>query len=516
MLEHYLACGYLRGCQVLINAAIWIAVGCFIAGVFKRMLGPSKTRMLFGEGTRYGLLIGWLVGMLLPVCSLGVIPVVREMHRVGIKGGTIIAFGLTAPLFNPISVLYGLTLSDPIAILVFTFSALVIVTSLGFAWDLIFPKRDDPPEDPELPTVGMQRSVALLDSTSRELLGPTLVFLLIGITGSVLLAMLVPKGALQAETEPDKFFAPVVMSFVMTPVYATPLQAMGQIGSMFQHGNSVGAAFSLLILGAGANIGLLTWFAAAFGIKRVFLFLGMLISITVILAYCMDKPLYPKGVQPSGHTHAFDIYTHPFTPNQEDQLQTASLQLADFREKNDFGTSYLLVALVLMALTFSLVRTFVDLEKWYVVKKETKGGFDIILPGWFLGGTTIVSLVVASVIGTYLYYPPADQLLSELREYNANCVIASKSKDWEGVKKWVPYCEDLSRRLEVGVFLREGSVSEFRSTVAANYRENLDTLRDAIEVQNYHESDELGQQVANSYMQLSRAFRKQKPADDEE
>ena len=507
MLEHYFSCVFLRGSQIVINAAIWIAIGCFVANVFRQMLGPSKTRLLFGEGTRFGLFSGWLVGMLLPVCSLGVIPIVREMHRVGIKGGTIIAFGLTAPLFNPISVLYGLTLSDPVAIIVFTFSALVIVSLLGCAWDLLFPTREKCLRDPELPTAGIQRSMALLDKTSRELIGPSMGYILIGICGSVLLMTLVPKGALQAEAEPDKMFAPVLMGFVMTPVYATPLQAMGQIGSMFQHGNSIGAAFSLLILGAGANIGILIWFASAFGIKRVLVFFTLLMSLTIGLAYAMNKPLSPRGVQPSGHTHAFDIYTHPYHPAQKDQFSTARADVKEFRQKNDFGVSYLLLTMMGIAILFTLIGYLMDLESWYTAKKESRNRLDISLPGWFLGGLAIVALIISSLIGTYLYYPPANQLLSELREINANCVIAAKSKDWEGVRKWVPYCEDLSRRLEVGVFLREGGVSDYRSTIAELYRDYLDALRDAVEVQNYHRSDEFAQNVANAYMRLSKAYR---------
>ena len=48
---------------------------------------------------------------LLPVCSIGVIPILREMKRIGIRPGAITAFALSAPLFNPLSLMYGLTLS---------------------------------------------------------------------------------------------------------------------------------------------------------------------------------------------------------------------------------------------------------------------------------------------------------------------------------------------------------------------------------------------------------------------
>ena len=97
-LEYYLSSGGLRFWQVLIYSSLWILIGCFIAAIFRRMLGSEKVCRIFGNETRWGLVIGWFIGMLLPVCSLGVIPIVRELHRSGVKRGTIVAFGLTKPV----------------------------------------------------------------------------------------------------------------------------------------------------------------------------------------------------------------------------------------------------------------------------------------------------------------------------------------------------------------------------------------------------------------------------------
>ena len=87
----------LRVGQAALQAAPFLLAGVFIAAIFRRFLGPQNTRRLFGGGGWTGLLVGWLIGMLLPVCSLGVIPVVREMRRAGLPGGTILAFALAAP-----------------------------------------------------------------------------------------------------------------------------------------------------------------------------------------------------------------------------------------------------------------------------------------------------------------------------------------------------------------------------------------------------------------------------------
>ena len=259
MIEYYLSGGAVRGVEILLDAAVWIASGCFVAAIFQNMLGSAKTRSLFGNQGRYGLLIGWGIGMLLPVCSLGVIPVVRELHRAGVKQGTIIAFGLTAPLFNPLSVLYGLSLSDPIAVLVFSAAAMLIVTSLGAVWGKFVSSdtttNDGAEEGSVAKTSGVRRSLAVIHGASTEMVSWSAVFIAIGVLASAVTSVAFEHGSLQGETEPDNIFAPAFMAVYVTPVYSTPLLAMSQIGGMFQHGNSVGAAFSLLILGAGVTLG---------------------------------------------------------------------------------------------------------------------------------------------------------------------------------------------------------------------------------------------------------------------
>ena len=510
MIEYYLTGGALRGAQVFIDASIWIAFGCFIAAIFRNMLGVEKTRKLFGNGSRYGLLIGWGIGMLLPVCSLGVIPVVRELFRAKVKPGTIVAFGLTAPLFNPLSILYGLSLSEPIAIIIFSAAAMLIVTVLGAVWGKFFSpdfEDVDPNESSTTATSGIRRSLGVLYAASTEMVSWSVVFIAIGVLASAVTSVVFENGALQGETEPDNIFAPAFMACYVTPVYSTPLLAMSQIGSMFQHGNSVGAAFSLLILGAGVNVGLLCWFGSAFGFRRVLIFLGLLLSMTLALAYAMDKPLYPKGVSPEGHTHAFDIYTHPFHFGETGLWDSVQTRIAEYQEKSGgYGVKFLGI-LALIGVFFRLIELRWDLKAWFFKHDPNPSSWDIALPSWVIGMVACIGLVGSSIFGAYLYYRTPASMLSDLSAINANCVLAAKTGDWEAVEKWVVYCDDLSRRMEVGVLLRTGSVSEFKRAKARAYREKLDELRDDIVAGQTANVQEQAMDLSNSYLQLSAAFR---------
>lgn len=512
MIEYYLAGGALRGAQVFIDASIWIAFGCFIAAILRNMLGADKTRSLFGNEGRYGLLIGWGIGMLLPVCSLGVIPVVRELYRARVKPGTIVAFGLTAPLFNPLSILYGLSLSEPIAIIVFSAAAMVIVTGLGAVWGKFFSSDfssidNGNQESNSIATSGIRRSLSVFHAASTEMVSWSLVFIVIGVLASAALSVAFEHGTLQGETEPDNLFAPAFMACYVIPVYSTPLLAMSQIGGMFQHGNSVGAAFSLLILGAGVNIGLLCWFGSAFGFRRVVIFLGLLLSMTLVLAYAMDKPLYPKGVSPEGHTHAFDIYTHPFQPDGIGLWNQAQTRISEYQEKSGpYGPKFLGI-LALIGVVFKMIESRWDLKTWFLSPDKNPSSWDIALPSWVIGMVAGVGLIASSVFGAYLYYPAPGSLLNDLSPVNTNCVLSAKTGDWEAVEKLVVYCDDLSRRLEVGVLLRTGSVSDFKRAKASAYRDKLDELRDDIAAGQTSKIDEQAMELSQTYLQMSAAFR---------
>jgi uncharacterized protein len=295
--------------QALLQATPTILVGVLVAGVFRRLLGHAGTRRLFGENTRRALLQAWLIGMLLPVCSLGVIPVVRELRRAGVSAGRSWPSRLTAPLFNPISVLYGLTLSEPVVIVTFCFCSLVIVTVVGLAWDRLFPGHGGP-EDPNRPrsAYGIKRMLAVAVTAAEELVGPAAAVHRGRAGGRLAVEHRCCRGYLQQAAEHDDPWAPLFMATIAIPAYATPMTAMVQLASMFQHGNSVGAAFALLALGAGANLGLDRLDDARLRSAADPVWFGILVAVVVGLAYGVDKPLYPHGVDPAGHTHAFDGY----------------------------------------------------------------------------------------------------------------------------------------------------------------------------------------------------------------
>jgi uncharacterized membrane protein YraQ (UPF0718 family) len=496
----------------LVQASPFILAGFAVAAVLRRFFGYEQTRRLFGEGTRSALLRAWIIGMLLPVCSLGVLPVVRELRRAGIRGGTILAFAMSGPLFNPLSLLYGLTLSEPIAILTFAACSLVIVTLVGLIWDRMFPDTTAAVTEDKLVSYGYRRMLALGTAAGREAASGATLYIIIGLVGVGALGALIPANSLQHTFNHDNPFAPLYMAGISIPVYATPMLAMSQLGMMFQHANSIGAAFVLLVLGAGMNLGIMLWLYRAYGFKRGTVWMGLLLCVVLTLAYGLDKPLFPRDVEPANHTHAFDIYGSPFAQGSIGSPMAAVQQNLQ-RDIKDFEWRPLWILGLLIA--FGSVLRLADrserLERWLESPppQTEKRSLDIVVPGPVLGVLCLTGLVVLSVVGCFAYYPAPEDCLAAMDDSRIGALSAALAMDHTETKYWAERYDDWSRKLEVGAYLRHGELSEYHRWKTRLLREQLEVLEHEVEDKERDEVSQLIARISRTHRRMSRAFREE-------
>lgn len=479
----------LRFGQVAIEASLTLVIGAVVAGVLRRMVGPAGTRRLFGRGWA-GLVRGWLAGMLLPVCSLGVIPVAREMRRAGVPGGTVLAFVLAAPLLNPISFLYGLTLAEPVVILTFAGLSLVLSTLAGWLWDRVFARNSDAAEAEELaraadaepaPAEGPRRLLAVVATAARELAGRDMLFFAVGLVGSAALSAAIPFGALQHTQHHADPLAPLQMTALAVPLFSSPLSGMMKIGLMFDHGNSIGGAFVLFALGIGTSLGTLAWLVADFGWRRVLPWFVAYAAIIVGLAYLSDAALYDTRKADVDHTHAFDDYSSPFPAGQADAVYVVRNKLADRFGPLERPAVYALAGLVVVGLVLRRLDRGGRVERWLTARPAAdrpKARWDVAVPGPVLGAVAIAGLVAFSVIGAYVYYPDRGQCLSQMFAVYAEAAVAVNTGKADEAVLHLEQWDLLARKLEVGVFLREFRVTPEQSKAAEELREALEGVRD--------------------------------------
>jgi uncharacterized membrane protein YraQ (UPF0718 family) len=504
----------LRMIQAFLQGAPFILTGLCIAAVLDTLLGRVHTRKLFGSNSFASLVQSWLIGMILPGCSLGVIPVCRQLRGSGISVGTIFAFALSSPLFDPLSILYGLTLSKPLTILAFAACSLVVVTLSGSLFDTLFPGSEAPVVEPPAPPPGFKRMLAILVAMARETVSGTAGLVGIGLLGVGLLAAVLPAGILQNVLGHENHAAPLLMTAVALPAYATPMTVMGQLGSMFQHGNSIGAAFVLLTFGAGMNLGLVAWMWQTYGWRKLAVWIGLMLAVVLAISYGIERPLYPADAEDAGHTHAFDRFCGPYGAGSAPAGGFAADILHRIRMEtlpHEWVGAALLGVLALSGVLLRRCDPARRLDAWLLrapAKDHGVGKYDIVLPAPVLALACLGGIVAGSVVGCYAYYPEPGVALEELSSANVEAVTAAISGDAKRSLDWIPVCEGWNRRLVVGAYLRHGRVSDYHRAKSRLYQDRLEELEHTLEDGDpAEELSRLALDASRAFRYLSSAFR---------
>lgn len=471
--------------QIAIESSSTLLCGLIVAGVMRRMLGAAGTRNLFGGKGWKGLVRAWGVGMLLPVCSLGVIPIARELRRAGVPSGTILAFVLAAPHINPLSLLYGLTLSEPVVILCFAAGSLVVALGMGAVWERFFAVETDapPPGDEPTPSPGPKRLLAVAVTAAREAVNPSMGYVLIGLVVTGVVSGVLPHGCLGRTMRHDDPTSPALMTAIALPLYSGPLQGMMRLGLMFEHGNSAGAAFALFELGIGVNLGLIVWLASVFGWKRVLLWFALVAGVTLGLGYVAERTLYFAHDEAS-HTHAFDDWASPFPAGLGvgwDEVRDKLLMKVEVLEPVALAG---LAGLVLLGAGVRAFDRDGRVERWLTAAPKPTARRKSLLnrdvPGPVLGLVALLGLVGFSVGALYIYYPAPKEAFEELLQVRTEALTAVNTGNKEEAIRRIEQWDLLTRKLQVGVFIRTGRLDVEQGKATEDLRERLEELRDLL------------------------------------
>jgi uncharacterized protein len=278
---------------------------------------------------------------------------------------------------------------------------------------------------------------------------------------------------------------------------------MMRLGLMFEHGNSVGAAFALFELGIGINVGLIVWLMNLFGWRRVLSWLILISGATLILAYAAERPLY-FAHEEVGHTHAFDEWTSPFPSGTVPDWPTIRDRLV---QKLEILEPIALGALGLLLLVGIVLQTFDRNHRLeaYLTQKPPSSTRPASLwsrpvPGPVLGVVVLLGLVIFSVVALYIYYPAPKEAFDEIVRVRADASVAVLSGHKEEAIRQIQQWDLLTRKLQVGVFIRTGRLDPEVAQATEDLRERLEDLRDALLADDLSQAKELLPQLGEAYL----------------
>ena len=268
--------------KVLAAMSPWLVVGFLAAGVIAVWIPRAWVNRVMGGSSGFsGVLRAVLVGVPLPICSCGVLPIATGLRRNGAGKGATAAFLISTPQTGIDSILATYALMGPVFAIARPLAAALtgivggtVVSAVG---------GDDASasavEDAAPASHGIK---AILWQAYRRLLGSVVKPLAIGLAISALVTVLVPDGFFAEAFGGRDWLAMPAMAIVGFPMYVCSTASIPIAASLILKGVSPGAAFVFLMVGPAMNAMSVTTVASLIGRKAAAAYVATIIAGAIL------------------------------------------------------------------------------------------------------------------------------------------------------------------------------------------------------------------------------------------
>ncbi len=290
-----------RECWLLLKEmAPFLLLGFGVAGVMSIFLTRGMVvRHLGGKGL-WPVIKASLLGVPLPLCSCGVIPVAASIRRQGAGSGAVISFLLSTPQTGVDSLLvtYGLlapvfgvrfatifTIFRPIAAFLTGIVGGAIVSAIdadGQKEGIIEPDEAVLDEKPEARQGIRTALVYGFRTLPKDIAKP----LLLGIGVSAVVSAVLPEGYFEGSFM-DGIWGMLVMMVCGIPIYVCATGSIPVAVSLIAKGVSPGAALTFLISGPATNTATVTTILAMLGRKVTAVYLLVVAGSSLLFGWLM-------------------------------------------------------------------------------------------------------------------------------------------------------------------------------------------------------------------------------------
>ena len=279
--------------QIWVLMAPYLLFGFVAAGVVSVLLSPAWVRRHMGRNHLWQVVKAALMGVPLPLCSCGVLPVALSLRKQGASRGATASFLASTPQTGIDSIWATVALLGPV-VAVFRVAAAVVSGVLAgglVAWAYSTEKPEPDAEEalggcccekrmPVWRRMVRYGCVTLPRDAARPLL--------LGVLVSGVLTVLVPAGALQGHLA-NGWQAYGIALLIGVPLYVCSTGSIPMAASFIHMGASPGAAMVFLIAGPATNSAMLAMMWARIGKMGAGLYL-LAISVTaVVFGWLLDR-----------------------------------------------------------------------------------------------------------------------------------------------------------------------------------------------------------------------------------
>ncbi|NUM35317.1 MAG: permease [Candidatus Brocadiae bacterium] len=285
----------------------YLLFGFLVAGLLYVLLPASQVGKHLGGKGIMPVLKAAILGVPLPLCSCGVIPVAASFRKKGATRGAITAFLISTPQTGVDSIMITLSMLGPVFAVFRPLFAFISGLAGGFLVDAMVKEETEPLSEAEKSCCNNRKSNRFMEmlhygfvSLPADIARP----LLLGIIISSLIALLVPPEFFSGFWGKG-IYGMLFMMLVAIPIYVCATGSVPIAAALIAKGISPGIAFVFLMTGPATNAATIATMIKTIGKKATFYYLATVIITALLGGLSLDYLFSIGNLPPITYCHDF-------------------------------------------------------------------------------------------------------------------------------------------------------------------------------------------------------------------
>lgn len=272
-----------------LDVSPYLILGMTIAGIVHVFLGKEFVSRHLGRGGIGSILKATLIGVPLPVCSCGVIPLATSLRNDGAHKSSVLAFLVATPATGIDSIMVTYSLLGPLFAVFKVVGAFISGITLGIIDFWVEGRKENLIPVPHHTHIKISHGFKLKEFIKYaffEIPRDIGKWLFIGIVFGAAISVVVPEDFLANHISfPGDFLAALLIG---TPLYVCATGSIPIAASLIEKGISPGAAMVFLIAGPATNTLTMAFVRAKLGRKSFYLYIFNIIITALVMGLFLN------------------------------------------------------------------------------------------------------------------------------------------------------------------------------------------------------------------------------------
>ena len=294
--------------SLCVETAPYLLLGMFFSGLIYIFIDSKFILKHIGSKSLSSILKSTLMGIPIPLCSCGVIPVASTIRNSGASKGSTVSFLVSTPQTGIDSIFMTYGMMGPVFAIFRPFAAFIS----GIISGIVVNRFDDESHNHVSENYSKQEKVNLIERLKIGfnygfivLPSDILVPLLQGLSIAALISIVIPPDFIASYFSDSKYLVFILMLFISLPIYVCATASVPIAVALMAKGVSAGAVFVFLMAGPATNASSIAVVKKILGKKVMFLYLFLVATISIFFGIVFD--LFLKAELPiSFHHHSHD------------------------------------------------------------------------------------------------------------------------------------------------------------------------------------------------------------------